>query len=95
MKISRYLSFLLLLPAIIFTSCEDIIPYDPVIIGEGEATISGELQFHPLEPALESRTPGNAIDKINQLWMVIYKVDASGEKVESCDKVLLYGMVEI
>lgn len=90
MKFSRYISFLFLLPALLFTACEDELPYDSAIIGEGEANLSAQVEFHALEPALESRSAGNAVDRVDQLWMVIYKVNADGTDGELYEKVRIY-----
>ena len=90
MKISRYLSFLCALSAFIFTSCEDKLPYISEEIGEGEATINAEVEFHALEPALESRAAGNAVDAINELWVVIYNVNSSGTGDQLYEKIRIY-----
>lgn len=90
MKLSRYIYSLFLLAALIFTSCEDKLPYISPELGEGEATINAEVEFRALEPALESRAAGNAVDKINELWIVIYKVNPNGTEIELYEKVKIY-----
>lgn len=90
MKLSRYIFPIFLLMAFIFTACEDELPYVSPEIGEGEATINAEVEFRSLEPALESRAAGNAVDKINELWVVIYNVKADGSDAGLYDKVRLY-----
>ena len=90
MKLSRYIYSLTLLLASVFTSCEDELPYVSPEIGEGEATVSAEVEFRALEPALESRAAGNAVDVIDQLWIVIYQVNADGSEIGLYEKVRLY-----
>ncbi|MDE5785585.1 MAG: hypothetical protein K2H98_03545, partial [Duncaniella sp.] len=90
MKFSRYIYFLFLLPALIFSSCEDELPYDSVVIGEGEANVSAKIEFHPLESALESRSSGTAVDRVDKLWIVIYKINADGTEGGLYEKVRLY-----
>lgn len=57
-------------------SCEDDRLYNPDEIVEGEATISADVTFKPLSTALQSRatggTPGDAINKISDLNVLIY-----------------------
>ena len=62
MKFSRYISFLFMAFALMFTSCEDQLLYDATEIGDGEANVNVKLEFHALEPALASRSAGNAVD---------------------------------
>ena len=90
MKFSRYISFLTIFSALCFTACEDELPYDSVVIGEGEATVDAQVSFHALESALESRAAGNAVDVINELWMVIYEVNADGTEKGLYEKVRIY-----
>ncbi|MDE5800482.1 MAG: hypothetical protein K2H74_05610 [Paramuribaculum sp.] len=92
MKFSRYISSLFVLLALIFTSCQDDLLYDNTVIGEGEADIHVKVEFHSLEPAL-SRSAGNAVDRVDQLWVVIYKVNADGSEAGLYEKVRLYDRV--
>ncbi|MDE6416494.1 MAG: hypothetical protein K2K68_05650, partial [Duncaniella sp.] len=94
MKLSRYISFLFAIPALIFTACEDELPYDDYVIGEGDASLSAEVEFHPLDPALDSRAAGNAVNTINELWMVIYKFNADGTEAGLYEKVKIYDSAE-
>ena len=59
-----------------FTSCRDELFYNPddYIIGEGNADMNVSVTFRDLEPALESRSAGNAVDKVNSLWVVLYNI---------------------
>ena len=43
-------------------------------IGEGEANVSCNVRFEPLASALESRAPGNAIQNINSLTVLVYDI---------------------
>lgn len=52
--------------------------YGPDYIGEGESNVSATISFHPLDPALDSRAPGNAIHDVDDLWIVMYSIDAEG-----------------
>ncbi|MDE6484145.1 MAG: hypothetical protein K2L14_01970 [Duncaniella sp.] len=90
MKLSRYISFLFAIPALIFTACEDELPYDSYAIGEGDANVSAQVEFRSLEPALDSRAAGNAVNTIDELWMVIYKFNADGTEAGLYEKVKIY-----
>ncbi|MDE7411524.1 MAG: hypothetical protein K2M94_05735 [Paramuribaculum sp.] len=90
MKFSRYISFLFLLPVLIFTACVDELLYDTTVIGEGEANLNVLIEFHSLEPALGSRSAGNAVDRVDELWIVIYKINADGSEAGLYEKVRLY-----
>ena len=94
MKVSRYISSLFVLLTLCFSACEDDLLYDTTEIGEGEATVNVKVEFHSLEPALGSRSAGNAVDKVNQLWMVIYKVNADGSEAGLYEKVRIYDSTE-
>lgn len=93
MKFSRYISFLLMLFALIFTACQDELLYDTTVIGEGEANVNVRVEFHSLEPALGSRSAGNAVDRVDQLWVVIYNVNADGSEAGLYEKVRIYDRV--
>ena len=58
-------------------SCQDDFnigyDYDPSL--EGTSEVSFNMDFRPLVPVLESRTAGDAIKHINDLNVVIYKVN--------------------
>lgn len=90
MNFFRYISSLFILSALIFTACQDDLLYDNTFIGDGEADINVKIEFHPLNSALDSRSAGDAVDKINQLWIVIYKVNADGSEAGLYEKVRLY-----
>lgn len=91
MKFLRHISFLLMLLALILTACRDeMLYYQDTVIGEGEADINFKLEFHPLEPALDTRSPGNAVDKINELWVVIYNISPDGSEAGLYEKIRLY-----
>ncbi|MDE6239789.1 MAG: hypothetical protein K2M54_07345 [Muribaculaceae bacterium] len=47
---------------------------DDFEIGDGVCNLPVTVSFHDLEPALESRSAGNAVNEIEQLWVVIYSV---------------------
>ncbi|MDE6339684.1 MAG: hypothetical protein K2K97_07860, partial [Muribaculaceae bacterium] len=59
-------------------------------IGEGEANLNVKVEFHPLDPALETRTAGNAVDKVEKLWIVIYRVNAAGTELGLYEKLCIY-----
>lgn len=95
MKSYRYIFFLFMLLALIFTpACEDELLYDNTVIGEGEANLNVRVEFHSLESALGSRSAGNAADRVDQLWVVIYKVNADGSEAGLYEKIRLYDRVE-
>ena len=60
-------------------SCQDEFnignDYDPSLKGASE--VSFNMDFRPLVPAMESRAAGDAIKHINDLNVVIYKVDGN------------------
>lgn len=91
MKFSRYISFLFILLTLIFTSaCVDDLLYDGVVIGEGEADVNLKVEFHSLEPALGTRSAGNAVDRVDKLWVVLYNVKADGTEVGLYEKIRIY-----
>ncbi|MDE6018558.1 MAG: hypothetical protein K2G85_07070 [Muribaculaceae bacterium] len=90
MNFSRYISFLLILLSVIFTSCRDELLYDVTEIGEGEGDLNVKVEFHSLEPALDTRSAGNAVDKVEKLWIVIYTVKADGSEAGLYEKVRIY-----
>ncbi|MDE6369057.1 MAG: hypothetical protein K2K94_07455, partial [Muribaculaceae bacterium] len=56
--------------------------YDPdeLVIGDGCGDLALTVSFRDLEPALESRSSGDAVNSVNSLWVVLYKV-ADGDTV--------------
>lgn len=44
-------------------------------IGEGEAVVSAEFIFKNFSPALDTRTPGNALNGIENLYIFVYTTD--------------------
>ncbi|MCI9606630.1 MAG: hypothetical protein HFJ94_00475 [Muribaculaceae bacterium] len=48
---------------------------DDEVIGEGEAKISGSFSFKSYGSALDSRTAGDAIDKLNSVTVLAYSED--------------------
>ncbi len=95
MKLSLYISSLLMIFALILTSCVDELLYDPsqVEIGDGEADLNLRVDFHSLEPALGTRSKGDAIDKVDQLWIVIYNINADGTEAGLYEKLRIYDRV--
>lgn len=78
MKVIRYILYIILVAAFLPTSCiwSEIVE-DPVL-GEGQTTVSMDIQFRPWTAALdgaETKSAGNSIKHINDLWVVIYKND--------------------
>lgn len=70
----------ILIAALLHTSCiwSEIVE-DPVL-GEGSATVSMDIQFRPLAAALngaDTKSAGNSIKHINELWVVVYKNDGT------------------
>lgn len=57
------------------TGCADDLDFRPTEITEGETEVKFELSFKDFTPALASRSAGNSIESINNLWMVIYNTD--------------------
>ena len=79
MTVTRYIRYILLALVGVLVACEDKIPYDDLVIGEGESNLRFEVSLHSLDPALHSRAAaGNAVETINELWVVIYQVEADG-----------------
>lgn len=79
MKVIRYIIYILV-AAFLPTSCiwSEIVE-DPVL-GEGQTTVSMDIQFRPWTAALdgaETKSAGNSIKHINDLWVVIYKNDGT------------------
>ena len=76
MTLSRYILTFLAFVALALTSCMDDRLYNPddFEIGDGVCNLPVTVSFHDLEPALESRSAGNAVNEIEQLWVVIYSV---------------------
>lgn len=69
------------------TGCADDLDFRPTEIPEGETEVKFCLSYKDFAPALESRTAGDAIEKIETLWMVIYKSDGTFEsKVDVTSK---------
>lgn len=69
------------------TGCADDLDFRPTEIAEGETEVKFYLSYKDFAPALESRTAGDAIEKIETLWMVIYKSDGTFEsKVDVTSK---------
>ena len=69
-----------MIAALLHTSCiwSEIVE-DPVL-GEGSATVSMDIQFRPLAAALDgadTKSAGNSIKHINELWVVVYKNDGT------------------
>ena len=65
----------LMLPA-----CTDELPLPDGYIGDGESLISVDLEYEPSAEALggqDSRSAGDALNEINSLSVVIYKLDGS------------------
>ncbi len=94
MKFSRYISFLFMLFVMIFSSCQDDLLYYDTEIGEGEADLNVKVEFHPLEPALSTRSAGNAVDRVDKLWVVIYKINPDGSEAGLYEKVRIYDSQE-
>lgn len=65
-------------------SCQDDRLYDDSLIPEGESLVSATLNFESFTPALESRTAGDAIKKINTLSILVY--DKEGNLIETHEK---------
>lgn len=89
-KLSRFISLFPIFLALILTSCVDELLYDPVMIGEGEADLNVKIEFHTLEPALGTRSAGNAVNRVDKLWMVIYKINDDGSVAGLYEKLRLY-----
>lgn len=74
---TRYIYPLILLLAAFLAGCRDDFNYEP--IGEGEATVSATVCFHPLLSAPVndeySRTAGDSIQNIRNIQVVVYKAN--------------------
>jgi|GEM_PF-924227 len=74
--LKKTLYILLSLPLILLaaTSCQDDFPSDGFVVGEGEATVSAQVNFHPLTTNANSvsRAPGNAISVVNDMTVFVY-----------------------
>ena len=71
MTLSRYIIALLAAFAFALTSCLDDKIYNPddYEIGDGLCDLPVTVSFRDLEPALESRSAGNAVNKVENLWV--------------------------
>ena len=71
----RYILPFMLIIATVLASCRDDLDYNT--ISEGEATVSATVKFQPLISSAvqdsESRTAGDAIQKIRNIQVVVYK----------------------
>ena len=92
MKFFRYISFLSIVLTMVLSACRDeILNYGfDSEIGEGEANLNVKIEFHPIESALETRADGNAVNRVDKLWIVIYKINANGSEAGLYEKVCLY-----
>lgn len=74
-RISTYIIYLVtLLCAMLMASCEDDFGNDFQPIPEGDTEVSFKLGFPQYEGTdLSSRAEGNAIDKIEKVWIVAFK----------------------
>ena len=74
---------------ICFTACEDEpLGEDDDFTPGAKSTVTAILEFKPLVPALNgtSRTAGNVIKEINDLWVLLYSEDGNlveMKKIES------------
>lgn len=75
-KIYRLLLPLLL--CLLGWSCTDDFEYDLEVPGEGNGNIRATVSFTKPESALDSRAAGNAVGTVNNLWIVLYKVNVAG-----------------
>lgn len=78
-RISTYIIYIVtLLSAMILTSCEDDFGNEFAPIPEGETQVNFELGFPQYEGAdLSSRAAGDAIDKIETVWIVAFDPDGN------------------
>lgn len=76
---SRILNYILFITVFIltamFASCEDGFDYPDAPIKDGISTIDVQIGFKDFTPALDTRADGNALKKINTLWIVMYDKD--------------------
>lgn len=70
-----YIYILTMLFLVLATACEDRLDYPGADIPEGISTVDVEVGFKSFTPALNSRSEGNAIKTIQDLWVVIYDKD--------------------
>ena len=72
----KYIFFVVSALLLTLSSCRDDLLYNPddYIIGEGNADMNVSVTFRDLEPALESRSAGNAVNTVNSLWVVLYNI---------------------
>ena len=74
---------------ICFTACEDEpLGEDDDFTPGAKSTVTAIVEFKPLVPALNgtSRTAGNVIKEINDLWVLLYSEDGNlveMKKIES------------
>lgn len=67
---------------VLLSSCKDELLYDPSLIGEGEGTVSFDMRFESIVPALEeTRTNGTAIKKIEKVSVVVYNKNGNLYKI--------------
>lgn len=76
-----FYSFIVSAFALAFSACQDDFPYVPgAPIPEGITEVSVKATFKDFTPALDTRSPGNALESITELWMVLF--DGDGDYLE-------------
>lgn len=78
MTLQRYINCIIIALLAALTACEDKLPFDDQLPGEGMSCLDMEISLHSLDPALHSRSAGNAVENIDNLWVVMFQVDGEG-----------------
>lgn len=71
--------------ALVWASCEDDFPADSFVVGEGESLVEATVCFEPFgETQLSSRAAGDAIKKIDMLYVLRYNAE---EELLGCEQI--------
>ena len=77
MKLNKiFLAIHIIVASLLFSSCKDDLDFGSGYIGDGEALVSGTLEFRTLDTRLGgSRSEGEALDAINTVTVLVYNAD--------------------
>lgn len=77
MKVIRYILYILITAFLPVSCVVSEIKEDP-LLGDGVTSVTMDIQFRPMAAALDdsaTKSAGNSIKHINDLWVVVYKND--------------------
>lgn len=79
MKVIRYILYILITAFLPVSCVVSEIKEDP-LLGDGVTSVTMDIQFRPMAAALDdsaTKSAGNSIKHINDLWVVVYKNDGN------------------